>query len=243
MRNSSRFLIAVFAIQITLSSCKVDTFDMYKDSMYEDWQSPKDRKVVGNENNLNDLRGCPVLVEIGKWKKAKWENNAWSVPQSWIDGTMYNGTGIGLDFKNNLSNKILPNKLLYPIYIGPWHPITLSRTEGSFFSKKEIKEQKTIRLFAYTGIGGGEARYQYESQTEENKNIPEKKFSLPSKTRDGSPAIPPKRFDLCVVKWIAKFGYNAVAEVKSTNTFSKNYLVPTGRIIDSETGKIIEAKE
>jgi len=54
--------------------------------------------------------------------------------------------------------------------------------------------------------------------SEENKNIKEKPFSL-----SPSGKIAPDRSDLCVVKWIAKFGYNA--------------------IYDQKTKKIIEAEE
>ncbi len=94
-----------------------------------------------------------------------------------------------------------------------------------------------VRFFAYTGIGGGSIIYQYESQTPENKNIKEKKFSLPPNAK-----IAPDRFSLCVVKWTAKYGYNAVADCKKNPWFpffSKQYLKCSGNIIDSETHKII----
>ena len=190
---------------------------MYKDSINEDLRDPKTRKMQGGENDVNDVRVCGILIKIGAWKKAKWED-AWSSHQSWLNGTMYDGVGIGLDFKNNLSNNILSNKSNHPVYIGPWHPITLTHKECSFFSKKEIIDKKIIRFFAYQETEGGPISYQYESMTEENKNIPEKPFSL-----SPSGKIAPDKFSLCTVKWIAKFGYNA--------------------ILDRKTGKIIEAKE
>jgi len=68
--------------------------------------------------------------------------------------------------------------------------------------------------------------------TSENKNIPEKKFNLSPTAK-----IVPDRFRLCVVKWTARFGYNAVAEVKYPGLFNKIFGVPV------PTGKIIEAKE
>ena len=45
------------------------------------------------------------------------------------------------------------------------------------------------------------------------------------------------RFGLCVVKWTARFGYNAVAEVEYPGFFNKIFRsnpVPTGKIIDVE---------
>lgn len=219
-------LCVIFIIQ-AITACTVDTFDMYKDSMYEDWQDPKTRKAKGNENDVNDLSGCPVLVEMGRWETDGRD-------QSWIEsGGIYHGTGVALDlplqYGNNNLAIIIKDKSFYPVYIGHWHPITLTRTEGSFFSKQEIKEEKIIRFFAYQKTEGGRIYSQYESQTEENKNIPEKPFSLSPTGK-----IVPDRSDLCTVKWTAKYGYNAVAEVKSKNPFSKNYLVPTGKIIETK---------
>ena len=79
---------------------------------------------------------------------------------------------------------------------------------------------------------GGEIQYQYESQTKENKNILEKEFSLSPTAK-----YAPDRFGLCVVKWTARFGYNAVAEVEYPGFFNKIFRsnpVPTGKIIDVE---------
>ncbi len=226
-----RILLTALVILSLTTSCKsADTFNLYKDEMSEFLRDPKTRKFKGGENDVNDLRGCQILI------KNFWEDGG--PDQEWLDGKMHHSTGIVMDpstkYFKNLS-MVTKDKNLYPVYIGPWRTITLTRIEEeSFFNKKEIVEQKQIRFFAYTSIGGGEIQYQYESKTEENKNIPEKNFSLPPNAK-----IAPDKFGLCVVKWTVKYGYNAIAEVKSKNQFSKNYLVPTGRIIDSETGKII----
>ena len=223
-------LCVIFIIQ-AITACTVDTFDMYKDSMYEDWQDPKTRKAKGNENDVNDLSGCSVLVEMGRWKIRKIGNRyIWDRDYIWIDNNLIHEPNISMDrIESDLSSEVSRNLKNYPIYIGPWHPITLTRTEGSFFSKQEIKEEKIIRFFAYQKTEGGRIYSQYESQTEENKNIPEKPFSLSPTGK-----IVPDRSDLCTVKWTAKYGYNAVAEVKSKNPFSKNYLVPTGKIIETK---------
>lgn len=232
-----RILLTALTILSLTTSCKsADTFNLYKDEMSELLRDPKTRTLKGGENDVNDLKGCKFLFKIGDWEKSQWDNS-WGRHESWRKGTMYHGTGVGLDnstkyFKNLLM--VTKDKNLYPVYISPWKTITLTRTEGSFFNSKEITEQKQIRFFAYTEIGGGEIQYQYESMTEENKSIPEKKFSLPPNAK-----VAPDKFSLCVVKWTAKFGYNAIAEVKSKNQFSRNYMVPTGRIIDSKTGEVI----
>jgi hypothetical protein len=235
-----RILVATLTILILTTSCQADTFHVYKDEVKELLQDPKTRKIQRNENDVSDLNGCPVLFEMGKWRLNKIGTEefgnlryVWGRDRSLVNGTMISDGGISIDssaYKN--SSHVTKQKNLHPIYIGPWHPITLTHTEGSFFNRKEITEQKQIRFFAYTGIGGGDIQYQYESMTEENKNIPEKKFSLSPTAK-----IAPDRFSLCVVKWTARFGYNAVAEVKYPGLLNKIYGVPV------PTGKIIEAKE
>lgn len=227
-----RILAVTLTALILTASCKADTFHMYKDEIKELLQDPSSRTFKGGESDLNDLSGCQFLYEQNWVYNERWKS--WHPDQSWFDGKIITGTGVTVDYQGDLSNKILKDKSFYPIYIGPWHQLTLNHTEGSFFSKKQITEQKQIRFFAYTGINGGNIQYQYESMTEENKNIPEKKFSLPPSAK-----IAPDRFSLCAVKWTARFGYNAIAEVKSKNQFSRNYLVPTGRIIDYETGEVV----
>ncbi len=202
---------------------------MYKDEIKELLQDPKTRSFNAKENNVNDFRNCPYLLELGSWQREddkKW-GVSWFRRNVWRDGSVNNYKIFGFDIKRELSNKILKESDIHIIYLGPWHQITLTRTEGSFFNRKTIEEKKQIRFFAYYPKEGGNIQYQYESMTFDNKNIPEKKFSLSPTAK-----IAPDRFGLCVVKWTARFGYNAVAEVKSKNPFSKNYLVPTGRIIE-----------
>jgi len=233
-----RILLTTLTILSLTTSCKsADTFNLYKDEMSDLLRDPKTRTFKGGENDVNDLRGCNFLIELSVWyeRESKWGKSWWR-ENVWKYGHINNYKQFLLhEDADDLSNQIIQNKLIYPVYIGPWKTITLTRTEEEgFFRKKEITEQKQIRFFAYTGIGGGEIEYQYESKTEENKNIPEKKFSLSPNAK-----IAPDKFGLCVTKWTAKYGYNAIAEVKSKNPFSKNYLVPTGRVIDSETKEVI----
>ena len=225
-----KIFLVIFLIQFLTSGCSASPRNM--EAIRELTQNPKARKWNGNEGDVNDLRGCQFLYEQ-KWTYSeRW--HSWGPDQHWFDGRMITGTGVTLDFKDDLSQKILQNLNLHPIYLGPWHPTTLSQTTGFFPFSSTKTETKLIRFFAYANKSGGNIQYQYESQTEKNKNIPEKKFSLPPNAK-----IAPDRFGLCVVKWTAKYGYNAIAEVKSKNHFSKDYLVPTGRVINSETGEII----
>jgi hypothetical protein len=228
-----RIVSAIFLTLILTTSCKADTFHMYKDEISELLQDPKTRTFKGGDGDVNDLNDCQFMLEVGDWElsRSKW-GNFWGRHESWQKGTMYHGSGVSLDHSTKYFKNIkmaLNDKLTHIIYIGPWHPITLTHTEGSFFNSKKITEQKQIRFFAYSGIGGGNIQYQYESMTEENKNIPEKEFSLSPTAK-----YAPDKFGLCVVKWTAKFGYNAIAEVKSRNPFSKNYLVPTGKVIEAK---------
>ena len=199
-------------------------------------QDPKSRKWKGNEGDVNDLSECQFQFDVEGWKKSKYgvgtgARYVWDRNVSSFDGRMISSGGDQIDFNPVKfgSSGILTNQIYYPIYIGPWHPTTLTHKSGFFPFTATETETKLIRFFAYTGIGGGSIQYQYESQTPENKLIPEKKFSLPPNAK-----IAPDRFSLCVVKWTAKYGYNAIAEVKSKNSWSKDFLVPTGRIVEVE---------
>lgn len=219
------FVVIMFTAQLTISGCQADTFHYYKDEVAELTRDPKTRKIQGSENDLGNLSGCEFLSEMGKWESSeiKGYGKNYGRHQSWIKGTMYHGTGVALDLPTKRGyknlNMILQDKSQDLIYIGPWH--------------QSPRINKTIRFFAYYPKEGGEIQYQYESQTEENKNIPEKSFSLSPTAK-----YAPDNFGLCVVKWTARFGYNAVAEVEY-----KGFLNKIFRLAPTPTGKIIEAKE
>ncbi len=222
-----KILIFTVLIQLLLSSCALDTIDMYKDEMHELIQDPANRNWKGYEKDVNNLKECQVLIKITPWKTRKFGMEKFKNVEYlfirdyvWFDGNIMTETDWRLDFlKDSFSNKILNNKNFYPIYIGPWY----------YFHNID----KTIRFFAYYPKDGGNIQYQYESMTVDNKNIPEKKFSLSPNTK-----IAPDKFGLCVVKWTAKYGYNAVAEIKYPGFFNKIF-----RVTPVPTGKIIEVKE
>lgn len=198
-----------------ITSCAFDTFDMYKEVIDESGRDPSTRKMQGGENDVNDLRGCQIEYELGQWRKssAKHEafKNTWERSSASIDGTMISEGNFYLGYKYDIgSHEVLKDKSLHPAYIGPWQKTTLTRTEGSFFNRKKITEERQIRFFAYQKKEGGRIFYQYESMNEGNKNIPTRPFSLSPTGK-----IAPSKFNLCAVKWVAKFGYNAIYDKKT----------------------------
>ncbi len=236
MTKFLKVILLILVSTLIITACGQRQFDRYKDTIYELTRDEKSRKLKGNENDLNDLSNCGILFNLGKWELRKSRN--YGRDQSWIDGTMITETGFSLDFNPKQNSAFFINqKDKYLVYLGPWHSITLTRTEGSFFNSKKITEQKQIRFFAYQKKDGGRIEYQYESMTEENKNIPEKKFSLSPTSK-----YAPDKFSLCVVKWTAKYGYNAVADLHPNPWFpffTREYLTGSGKIIDSQTKEII----
>lgn len=236
MKKVSKTIASILLLSLTLISCGQRQFDRYKETFHELTRDLKSRKLQGNKSDIDDLNGCGALFKLGEWELRKSKNCGRD--QSWVKGTMITETGFSLDFNPKQNSTFFINqKDIHPVYLGPWQPITLTHSEGSFLNKKEITEQKQIRFFAYYPKEGGRIEYQYESQTEENKNIPEKKFSLSPTAK-----YAPDKFGLCVVKWTAKYGYNAVADLHPNPwfpLFTREYLTGSGKIIDSETGKII----
>ena len=217
-----KVFIMVLLVQFFTSSCKADNFDLYKDEIHELTRDPKNRIFKDKEKEVDDLGGCQIKYELGQWRadirqnnfwKNTWERDTSSINQNGIvsEGSIY------LDATGKLNSvKILTQSNLHPVYIGPWY--------------HSQKLQKSIRFFAYQKKEGGPISYQYESQTEENKNIPARPFSL-------SGHIAPDKFSLCVVKWTAKYGYNAVIDLHKNPwfpIFSKKYLVGTGKIIEAK---------
>ncbi len=206
------FLQLFFATLLLTNGCSLETSDRYKDTINETLNPLSGKiKEVQNIDDVSDMKGCQVLIKQSWSFDNKWGWGAW---QEWKDNALEIHQGITADSRSLLKSPEITNKY-HPIYIGPWQ-----------FSKTVNKQ---IRFYAYTGKNGGYINYQFESQNEENKSIPEKKFSLPT-----NPKAAPDKFGLCVTKWIANYGYNAVSEVKSRNPFSKNYLMPTGKIIQTE---------
>ena len=243
MKKVLKIILVTLALSLTLSTCGQKQLDRYKETFHELNRDPKSRNLQGNENDVNDLVGCQIGFELKKWKlseygSGKTKRYVFDRDVSGYDGRIISSGGDVLDFNPKQNSSFLINqKDKYLVYLGPWHPITLTHTSGSFLNSQQIKEQKLIRFFAYQPKEGGPIQYQYESQTEENKFIPEKKFSLSPSSK-----YAPDKFSLCVVKWTAKYGYNAVADLHPNPWFpffTREYLTGSGKIIDSETGEVI----
>jgi hypothetical protein len=212
------FLIsALISLSIASCSLKRNSFENYQQTINETL-NPKNSNIgeVQNIHDVKDVRGCGMDIELGVWVKEKRKNiEIWKRRSAQYDNGIIGSGNDYLDFRKEDSTPHLTSNPLYHIvYIGPWH-----------YAKRVGKE---IRFVAYTGIGGGDIRSQFESKTTENANIPSKEFSLPNKK------ITASRTAICTIKWIANHGYNAISTVKSKNPFSKNYMIPTGEIIQVE---------
>ena len=165
------------------------------------------RNIFQKNQAIDNLKGCPILIDMGRWEFDTWmEKNDWARHQSWMfsDGMVHEGyvSVFNNDYPKNAK----------PIYIGPWKIIELKY--GYFWNRKEVKNE--IRYIAFQGIEKDQIYSGFEFKNERNESIPEKPLeflagSYPSFDR------------ICEVKWIAKYGYNA--------------------IYDQKTKKIIEAKE
>ncbi len=206
-------------------SCKRNSIEHYQSSIDSMLQPANKTAKEQNVFDVGDMRGCGMEIEKGEWYRNK--NLFRAGVEIWSRHVSSNEKGIiasGNEYVDanpeNFSHLIAKNPKAHIVYIGPWQ-----------FQKNIGKE---IRFVAYTGSGGGHISYHFESKTPENTAIKEKPFSLPIKL-----SYPPKE-QLCMVKWIANFGYDAISTVKSQNPFSRNFLVPTGRIIDAYTGELIK---
>lgn len=208
------FLQLFFVTLLLTNSCTLDTSDRYKDTMNETLNPLSGKiKEVQNIDDVEDMGGCQFLIELNPWSK---KSSKWGLSITrrnvWKDGRINNYGLFGLDESSKLLGKYHDDKH-HLIYIGPWQ------------LSKPINKQ--IRFYAYYSKNGGEISYQFESMNDKNKGIPQKSFNLIPNSK-----YPPDKFGLCVTKWIANHGYNAISEVKSKNPFSKNYLMPTGNVIE-----------
>ena len=214
--------IIILSLVVT-SSCsfKRNSFENYSQTINETLNpASSNLKEVQNIYDVRDVRGCGMAIELGVWKKDETLNKRidkgiWSRSSSAYDRGIIGSGEEYIDFRQQDSTPaITKNPLIHIVYIGPWH-----------YSKKVGKE---IRFVAYTGWGGGDMSYQFETKTPENQNISSREYNLPAKGKIY------QRTQICIVKWIANHGYNSISKVKSKNPFSKNYMVPTGEIIEVE---------
>lgn len=187
-----------------------------------------------NADGFNERSDCPILFDVKKWERDFTLDGReyWGRHQSWLgkDGGV-DESGDSFDFnpKSEKSYNIInnPKSAAAITYIGPWMKVSLS--SGPFWNKK-IREDE-IRMIATQN--GDYIENHYESKDDLNKNIPEQRFIL---LEPASYLLP-----ICEIKWVSKFGYNAVADYKLNpfRFFTGKVLIGSGKIIDSETGEII----
>jgi hypothetical protein len=212
---------------ILTSSCgfKRNSFENYSQTINETLNPASSNLTeIQNISDAKDMRGCGVEVELGVWVKEKRKNReVWKRRSVNYDhGIIGSGNDyLDFDYKDSTPH-LTKNPNLHIVYIGPWQYAKKVGKEIRFVALQDIDYKNPSRLNYH-----GTIRYQFESKTPENQNIGSREFNLLS---DATPS----RSSVCIVKWIANHGYNSISKVKSKNPFSKNYMVPTGEIIQVE---------
>lgn len=177
---------------------------------------------IEKQMDKDDLNGCPILIK-NVWDGYGHKNGA-GVDQTWLRGTWYSERGIGLDSRPQYKSYVIQkSKISKLIYVGKWQRVE--------------KIGKNIRLisaqFDDPKEKSGGIRNYYESMDEQNKKIPEMPLKLIKPTYGD---------DICILKWHAKYGYNAIAEnYRQLRPGFWNWLFRNHELII--TGKIVEAKE
>ena len=176
---------------------------------------------------------CPILFESTGWvHNERW--NDWERRMHWFGpGTFITGTGIGIYSDQSHSSHAIQSNPSTPYiltYIGPWKKVTL--TETTHFWQEPKTTEVEIRLIA--SQNKRILNVDFETKDELNSKIPEQDFVL---LEPASELIP-----ICYIKWVSKYGYNAIADLHPNPWFpffTREYLTGSGKIIDSETSKII----
>jgi len=220
------FLIsALISLSIASCSLKRNSFENYQQTINETL-NPKNSNIgeVQNMHDVKDVRGCGMDIELGVWVKEKRKNREiWKRRSAQYDNGIIGSGNDYLDFRQEDSTpNLINNPKHHIVYIGPWQYSKRVGKEIRFAAWQDIDYKNPPRLNYH-----GTLRSQFESKNSETQNIPEKSFNI---LKDGKP----DRSSICLVKWIANHGYNAISKVKSKNPFSKNYMVPSGEIVEVE---------
>jgi hypothetical protein len=241
---------------LSVISCKRNSIENYQSSI-DNLLQPISKTAKGQDvYDVKDMRGCGTPIEKSVWYlsggyKKSLSRDVYIRDVSSIDGSIISSGGNTIDFNlEDHSNNLVKNPDYHIVYIGPWKEALLIddypflfgflnnfKTQDEFnklLLEKGYAHKKEIRFVAYTGRGGGHIFRHFESKTPKNIIIKERAFSLPKMNH----GYPPKEH-VCITKWIANFGYDAISEVKSNNLFSRNYKVPTGKIINAYSGEVI----
>ena len=177
---------------------------------------------------------CPILFEIRDWKMSRTldKREYWGRHESWFgsDGWI-SESGSSFDFNPtreksyNITNN--PQNTSVLTYIGPWQKVTL--TKGSLWN--EEKTETEIRLIASQNKQYIETHF--ETKDDLNSKIPEQDFVLLE------PAF--ERIPVCYIKWVEKYGYDAVADchLNPWRHFGGEVLKCSGKIINAYTKEVI----
>lgn len=237
---------------LSVISCKRNSIENYQSSI-DNLLQPISKTAKGQDvYDVKDMRGCGYMIHIGRWvSRDGYSKKKWGRDRQWHElPSITSYSGFSLDNPLNSTEEIVKNPDYHIVYIGPWKEALLIddypflfgflnnfKTQDEFnklLLEKGYAHKREIRFVAYTGRGGGHIFRHFESKTPKNIIIKERAFSLPKMNH----GYPPKEH-VCITKWIANFGYDAISEVKSNNLFSRNYKVPTGKIINAYSGDVI----
>ena len=221
MNKKTISLLAVTFLISSLNSCVAGpNSENYKKEMnhiQKYLQKDTIEDATNKDSDVNDLSECPILIATGKWEYLE-KYRVWTREQSWrYDDGMVNETNTGAREENTISPAIENPTKWQTIYLGPWKDVEL--TNGPFWNRVKIKKKIRFSANQKKNDENLDVYSGYEFMNEKNKNIPEYPFKFSGRISTN----PFSSLNLCEVKWVAKYGYNA--------------------IFDRKTGKIIEAKE
>ena len=215
-----RKLLLILTI-ILLPNCKSQATEQRELQALQEIHNSVDKidRKMGDPHDANDLRGCPVLISLTTWGGVRAD-----FPKSrgyvWRDDSWESSRGNAIDTLHYKIEDIAnDNKKFHIVYVGPW--------------KFVPKFNEKIRFIAFQQRGIREMDSIFYSESKTKIQLNEQPFNLKKGNREFEL---PTRDTLCEVKWIAKYGYNAVAEVKYPGFFNKIFKlnpVPTGKIIEA----------
>jgi hypothetical protein len=222
-----KLIITLSVIAALIASCSVRSSEAERRAVTKALQGSTSESLE-KQMNVNDLSGCPILIEQGEWKTDKFGTGR---SQTWLD-EMLTSTGISLDHTEFKSykvgemadkNKKHSHKDSRLIYVGPWKYVEKLGKQIRLVSMQDNRPEKT----------SGRVINFYESLDPQNQKIP----AMPLKL-----IKPAYGNEFCILKWHIKYGYNGIAETyRQLRPGFWNWLFRNHELV--VTGKIIEAKE
>jgi len=220
-------IAALIALSATLTNCQsAEQKQAEQQVMNQYLKSSKslESKTTTKDDDLYNLKGCPILLTLGKWRHREIPyslggGSAQERDQDWFDGRFVTSTGTGIYYggREYKSYEIMKDKDWKLIYIGKWQYVP--------------KLDQHVRLLGTQHKASISSPYEIMDET--NKKIPEMPLKLIQRTHGG--------IELCEIKWVHKYGYNAVAETYRQIRpgfwnwlFRNKELIVTGRVVEAE---------